>query len=64
MVCVGHICFLIFHEGLFLNSGARLVVTLAEWAEASTSEQNDPLQLLVEEEVVEAPERSVLSEWI
>jgi len=37
---------------------------LAIGRECPTGEQNHPLQLLVEEEVVEAPQGTFFSEWI
>lgn len=45
-------------------SQAGVVEALAEGAESPAGEQDDSLQLLVEEEIVETPDRSVLSERV
>ena len=45
-------------------SQAGVVEALAERTESSASEQDDSLQLLVEEEIVETPDRSILSERV
>jgi len=45
-------------------SQTGVVEALTERAESSAGEQDDSLQLLVEEEIVETPDRSVLSERI
>ena len=43
---------------------AGVVEALAEGTQGSTGKQNDSLELLVEEEIVETPDRSVLSERV
>ena len=45
-------------------SQAGVVESLAEGTEGSASEEHHSLQLLVEEEIVETPDRSVLSERV
>lgn len=45
-------------------SQTGVVEALTERAESSAGEQDDSLQLLVEEEIVETPDRSVLSERV
>ena len=45
-------------------SQAGVVEALAERTESPASEQDDSLQLLVEEEIVETPDGSVLSERV
>ena len=45
-------------------SKTRVVKALAEGAESPAGEEDDALQLLVEEEIVETPDRSVLSERV
>lgn len=43
----------------------RLVVeALAEGSESTTGEQDDPFELLIKEEVIEAPERTVFTERV
>ena len=51
-----------FHLIIFSQTG--VIEALAERTESPASEQNDSLQLLVEEEIVETPDRSVLSERV
>ena len=52
-----------FHLVLGLSQ-TGVVEALAEGTERSAGEQDDTLQLLVEEEVVEAPDGAILSEGV
>ena len=52
-----------FHLVLGLSQ-TGVVEALAEGTERSTGEQDDTLQLLVEEEVVKAPDGAILSEGV
>ena len=40
------------------------LIYLTEGGEGPAGEQHNPLELLVEEEVVEAPEGTILAEWV
>ena len=58
-----------FHQSavlhiLTVSTHARFVKALAEGAEGATCKQHDAFELLVEKEVVEAPDGSILPEWI
>ena len=43
---------------------AGVVEALAEGTQGSTGKQNDSLELLVEEEIVETPDRAILSKGV